>query len=165
MNRYLSYTLTAPTFDASLGVTNDLINSGKLYLIRNDELRQLISGWSGDIVAATEEELIWRKVRDEAFIPYLKENFSYRNMSIIGAADEKSNKIMNFGRAYEHLSFGPSKIAPQKEIIMFPAELAALENQTTDMLNLNHISKIQMMALKNVVEKILHLIAKEMAPE
>jgi hypothetical protein len=36
-----------PTFDGANGVTNEIINSGKLYLIKNPELKTHLTNWYG----------------------------------------------------------------------------------------------------------------------
>ena len=158
---HLGKTLTAPTFDPSLGVTNDLINSGKLYLIKSDSLRRLISGWSGDIVFATEEELIWRKMRDEKFIPFLIESMSFRNIVNAANGNKKIKALMNFGRTYEALNAGPSKIHKIVHRRFQVSELEALEDQVIGLTNFNHICITQMTELRNVVDHILEIIDKE----
>jgi len=56
LDKYLVFTFLRPTLDPALGVTNELINSGKLYLIKNEQLRTLISNWSGKYVNELKEE-------------------------------------------------------------------------------------------------------------
>lgn len=56
LDSYLVYTLLRPTLDPALGVTNELTNSGKLYLIENEQLRTLISNWAGKYVSELKEE-------------------------------------------------------------------------------------------------------------
>lgn len=80
LNILLSATIPAPTFEPSLGVTIEIINSGKLYLITNAELRNMISGWSGDIDDAIEVDLMWKDLRDGFYFPYLTETYQLRNI-------------------------------------------------------------------------------------
>ena len=56
LDSYLVYTFLRPTLDPALGVTNELTNSGKLYLIENEQLRTLISNWAGKYVSELKEE-------------------------------------------------------------------------------------------------------------
>jgi hypothetical protein len=49
LNRYLSRTITRPTFNPELSVSNELTNSGKLYLLSNTELRKKISAFSSSL--------------------------------------------------------------------------------------------------------------------
>lgn len=157
---HLSWTITAPTFDPSLGVTNDLINSGKLYLIRNDSLRQLVSGWSGDIIFATEEEKIWLKIRDEQYNPYLTKTFSLRNILHAVEQGSKAREIMNFGRTYEVSSIGRSKLDSANWRKFTVGELQDMEDRISELTNLNRLSITQMSELENVTIKILELITE-----
>lgn len=56
LDKYLAFTFLRPTLDPALGVTNELINAGKLYLIENEQLRTLISNWAGKYVSELKEE-------------------------------------------------------------------------------------------------------------
>ena len=56
LNIYLGQSILTPTYDASNAVTEELLNSGKLYLIKNNSLRKLISEWSGQLEKLIEEE-------------------------------------------------------------------------------------------------------------
>ncbi|QBA63345.1 DUF6090 family protein [Muriicola soli] len=158
---HLSWTLTAPTFDPSLGVTNDLINSGKLYLIRNDSLRHLVSGWSGYIDFATEEEKIWLKIRDEFYIPYLKENFSVRNILHVIQLGSAARGMMNFGGIYDASDAGPSKWDTSNSKEMTRTELLLLEDNAAELTNLNKLSVTQMSELRNLSDRILKMIEEE----
>jgi len=80
-NFLLLQTLYRPTFDPALGVTNELINAGKLYLIKNDDLRKSVSDWSGKYFSELEEEelTIFDFIRFE-YHPFLIDNYSLRNV-------------------------------------------------------------------------------------
>ena len=158
---YLSATTTAPTFDPATGVTADLINSGKLYLIRNDSLRHMVSSWNGDILFATEEELVWREVRDAHYIPFLKELISYRDLFDVSNRETESNSLMNYGNVNEYISIGKSRIDTLSAVIFSPSQLMAFEDQIAGVISLNHISKIQMIALESNVKNILAAISEE----
>lgn len=158
---HLGWTITAPTFDPSLGVTNDLINSGKLYLIRNDSLRHLVSGWSGYINFATEEEKIWLKIRDEFYNPYLKEIFPFRNILHAIQLESEARGMMNFGGYYDSTSVGPSKWDTSNHEVYTKIELLALEDHIAELTNLNLLSGTQMSELRNLTDRILNMIDEE----
>ena len=44
-NLHMSRVITRPTYDPELGVTNELTSSGKLYILRNADLRNKISAF------------------------------------------------------------------------------------------------------------------------
>ena len=65
INYRIASTLGTPTFDAAQGVSQELIQAGKLYLLRNDELRLLISSWERDVAQLAEEEQLFLKFNRE----------------------------------------------------------------------------------------------------
>jgi Family of unknown function (DUF6090) len=74
-NLHVSRTLTRPTFDPELGVTNELTNSGNLYLISNDELRNRITAFNSLLSALREEEMVIFNLIEERYIPFLIDNY------------------------------------------------------------------------------------------
>ncbi|MBC2838590.1 hypothetical protein [Robiginitalea sp. SC105] len=156
----LSRTLPAPTFDASLGVTSDIINSGKLYLIQNDTLRQLISGWNGDISFAIEEEIIWREHRDRTYIPFLTEKYSLRNIQNDLLNDPAMVNIMTFNKNVRVATLiGKSMEKPEAADFLNNSDL---EDHISNMLTFNYMAKIQMMGLQEKVETIIKMIDSEL---
>ena len=162
LNSILSNTLPAPTFDPINGVTNDIINSGKLYLIQNDSLRQLISGWSGDINFAIEEQLIWRTHRDERYIPFLIQNYELRSLINGLLSNSQMMKTMNFDKDVKAIDImGNSK--KQMDIQNFISN-TELEDQLSNMLVFNQMAKTQITGLKKKMLAILNLIEAELNP-
>ena len=77
---YISATLFRPTFDPATGVMDELVNSGKLYLIQNDSLRILLSNWYGKyFIEVREEEQVAMDFVQSHYVPYLMERYQLRN--------------------------------------------------------------------------------------
>lgn len=74
---YTSKTMIAPTFDP---ITNDLISAGKLQLLTNKRLKNLLSLWTSEVLQVTEDELSWRSVMNNQYFPFLIEKSSLRNL-------------------------------------------------------------------------------------
>lgn len=74
-NLHVSRTLTRPTFDPELGVTNELTNSGNLYLISNSELRNRITAFPSLLSSLREEEMVIFNLIEERYIPFLIDNY------------------------------------------------------------------------------------------
>ncbi|MBT8395273.1 MAG: hypothetical protein KJN66_10545 [Bacteroidia bacterium] len=159
LNRLLSKTLTAPTFEASLGVTNEILNSGKLYLIKNDELRHNISGLRGDIDFATEVEVMWKDLRDNFYIPFLTESIQLRNIYNELLSDSGILNIMTSKNTNSAASMGKSRKGINIETFLIDSEL---EDYISNMLAINYVAKIQMTGLYNNMETILELINSEL---
>lgn len=58
----------------SISALNFVIQSGKLHLIRNPELRQLLAGWPEDFEELRLFEMQDRSVWDREFLPYLRKH-------------------------------------------------------------------------------------------
>ncbi|HSM64529.1 MAG TPA: DUF6090 family protein, partial [Gillisia sp.] len=53
INSHLAQTLLVPTFDP---IVNDIMSSGRIQLLKNNRLKELLSLWTSEIVQVTEEE-------------------------------------------------------------------------------------------------------------
>jgi uncharacterized protein DUF6090 len=73
-------TLFTPTFNPVIGATNELLSSGKLYLIENKRLKPMLTNWSGITNRLIEYEEDLRNYTENQYAPYLKENHSYRDL-------------------------------------------------------------------------------------
>ena len=76
---HLNRTKFDPTFDPSNGVTNEILSSGKLYILENKNLKSQLTSWSGVVAELSEQEQLTAKIVYEKYIPYLTENFDVRS--------------------------------------------------------------------------------------
>ncbi len=86
-----------PTFDPELGVTNELINSGKLYLLENSTLRNEISSYSSSLSELKEEEQIIVNFTENWLIPFLIKNYQIGRMQMIILEDNKLRSKITMG--------------------------------------------------------------------
>ena len=56
IRKHISHTYIVPTFDGPNGVTTEILNSGKLYLIQNPELKVHLTNWKNTTQKVVEEE-------------------------------------------------------------------------------------------------------------
>lgn len=105
---FLARTTVSPTFDP---ITNDLISSGRLYLISDLQLRQKLSRWTSELVQVKEEETAWIGILRNRYVPYLQSVYPTRNINArkwsgldvveILLLDKDTETIVNIGRAKE----------------------------------------------------------------
>jgi len=76
---YIGTTTIFPTFNASSGVINDIIYSGKLHILEDNNLRVFLSNWSGDISQVTEMENVLLDYYFSSYQPFLVKNIQLRN--------------------------------------------------------------------------------------
>ncbi len=86
-------TIIRPTFDPSNGVINELINSGKLYLIRDIELKRLLSGWVGSVNELKEEEKVMFDFVTDYYYPFLIKYYQVGNISLSGSEKSELNDL------------------------------------------------------------------------
>jgi len=75
--KYLTATLLSPTFDP---IVNDLISSGRVQLLTNNRLKELLSLWTSEIVQVTEEEVTWIKYKENTYRDFLLEHNAFRKI-------------------------------------------------------------------------------------
>ena len=73
-------TFYTPTFNPVIGVTSELLSSGKLYIIENKKLKSMLTNWTGVSSRLIEYEEDLRSHTENHYSPYFKENHSYRNL-------------------------------------------------------------------------------------
>ena len=91
-----------PTFDPELSVSNDLINSGKLYLLQNLELRNKVSAFSSSLSELKEEEVAIFNLTEERLIPFLIENYQIGRMMMVLLDDEELRARLTMGSITEY---------------------------------------------------------------
>jgi hypothetical protein len=79
-----------PTFDGPNGVTNEILSSGKLYLIQNAELKSHLTNWYGTTQEVIEEEQLLVQMFSPQYYEYAMRKFDFRKMA--GGSKEDSFK-------------------------------------------------------------------------
>lgn len=157
---WLSLLMIDPTFDP---IQNDLVVSGNLRLIRNEELKRLLTNWSADVIALQELERRWVKLADDMIVPFFIESEIARDAADVFANDfynssstfflDKDRKKLKTNR-----SLGKSKRAQSVAVIYSNTKL---EGVLAIAYTLNLSANIQSDALKKRINQILMLIEKE----
>jgi len=75
INKHVALSIGYTTFDP---IVSDLSSSGGLKLIKNNDLKQLLSFWTSEIVQVTESEQTWYRYRTEIYLPFLIEHYQLR---------------------------------------------------------------------------------------
>ncbi|WP_097055396.1 DUF6090 family protein [Salinimicrobium sediminis] len=94
-----------PTFDPELSVSNELINSGKLYLLQNLELRNKVSAFSSSLSELKEEEMAIFNLTEERLIPFLTEHYQVGRMMMVLLDDDELRAKLTMGslKKYENM--------------------------------------------------------------
>ena len=73
LSRYIT------TFEPRSGVIEEILSSGKLNLLQNEELRKILSNWSGDLDDLRRKEDGLQDIILLQYNPYLAKNYTLRN--------------------------------------------------------------------------------------
>lgn len=144
-----------PTFDP---IVNDLISSGNIRLIRNEELKSLLTNWSSDIVALQEVEKRWTKLVDELVVPfYIEIGIARDALDVLFASDNAAPFALD-QLQYKLNRLGQSRKSPATSEILSHRDL---EGVVSVSIGLNNSSNIQSYALRNRIQRILNLISQD----
>lgn len=153
---YTSNTLIAPTFDP---IINDLISAGKLQLLTNKRLKNLLSLWTSEVLQVTEDEETWRRIMNDQYFPFLIKNSSLRNLLSSYWKSNQINTILldknrNVGFSI-HLNSEPEKITALLKEDDFADYMA-------DCATWNTIINSQSATLRERILEILTLIREDL---
>jgi len=153
---YVSHSMMDPTFDP---IQNDLMASGALRLIRNEDLKQLLSRWSSEVVQLTETELQWQKIRSEVYIPYIIRSGLARDINNAFWKDEDPPIFILNRNAKRDFIIGPSTHTPDLKSLLADPEL---EGIVTISFTLNHVCNLQSETLRQRIIELLNLLEAEL---
>ena len=132
------YTFESPKFTPSENVVADLLQSGRLQLVRSEQLRDLLFAWSSKLFVVEEEYDDLTTHTENHMTTFLNENYALRDIDMYGQLNWKS----------------PSKIPIDKLAIFSNIKY---ENLVDDMLykQLNYIKALREIEviLKSILEE------------
>lgn len=158
VNRHLSRLINRPTFDPELGVSTELINSGKLYILSNAELRNKISAFPSSLSELREEEIVILNLVEERFTPFLIEHYQVGGVMSEFLDDEQIRKMVTItesskGKSVKDL-FPPSDANALLTHPDFEDYISILISNTT-------YTNDQSAGVKLKIEEIISLLKKE----
>lgn len=146
-----------PTFDP---IQNDLISSGNIRLIQNNQLRKLLSSWTSDILALKEMELQWQTLKTDLNIPYQISLGIFRDL--VHASYEYGETPLYLVEKNDEvdgtLLVGKSKSTPSSKTILQDTQL---ETMMANAIAQCHSTNMQALALRKRIELIIELLTKE----
>jgi uncharacterized protein DUF6090 len=154
---YINKTLFYPTFNP---ISNDLLASGKINLISNQELKNLLLDWPSYIEQVNEEEKGWVDYRNNYYFPFLTKYYQVRNVL---QHDWRKNELLPSGllEKFESSKFdiGNSKRPSEKETLLRNIDF---EDHLSTCISWNAIANLQSNTLKKRINKILSLLKIEL---
>jgi len=158
LNIHISRTLTRPTFDPELGVTNELTNSGKLYYLTNTELRNSITAFPSFLSELREEEMVSFNLIEERYFPFLIENYQ------LGPILSKNMTDHSFQSKIAMIDLKRKEMADNLFNTNSPIGLVNnpdMEDYMALMYTNTEYTNLQSFGVKSKIENIITLINKE----
>jgi len=146
-----------PTFDP---IENDIMTTGKLRLITNDSISEMLSNWTSDVNQVQEIEDNWQLFRNQNYQPLLLKEKLIRN---VGAY------ILNSGYSPEHALDKDDTISYRIKRNKIDLPSVILENATeiegvaSTCIIYNNVTNVQAYALRKRIVRLLNLIQKEVS--
>jgi hypothetical protein len=158
LDSLIGYVIPVFTFDPKNGVMNQLLGAGKLTLISNDTLRELVSNWSGIMVDFKESENDYSSINRNDYRPFLYKSGNYRSIinnriknNVITSTllDEKFENTQEIGNSVEPI---PSiSLLNSKEF----------ENYMASLYSFNTYINAQSYGVRNYIQTLIERIEQE----
>ena len=154
--KYLGFTILTPTFDP---IVNDIISSGRIQLLQNPRLKELLSRWTSDVVQVTEEEIVWLTYRTDNYRPFLEENVSIRTLTY---HNWKNGLLQSF--QLDNTRNTEFKLTESQRDLDLSVLLdnPKFEDKMAVCLELNMLTNSQSLSLKQRIQDVLELIEQEL---
>lgn len=157
-NLHMSRVITRPTYDPELGVTNELTNSGKLYLLKNAMLRNKISAFPSLLAEVREEEMVIFNNVEERLTPFIYEHYQMGSIITEILADNEFNNKHKLNTS--ELNFSISDLLKQDDISTLLYH-PTLEDHLANMISNTDYTNEQSLGVTKKIEEIILLINKE----
>ena len=159
INKHVALSIGYATFDP---IVSDLSSSGGLKLIQNNNLKQLLSFWTSEIVQVTESEQTWYKYRTEIYLPFLIVHYQLRTArhNLINTNYLKkyqTNKDMD-SYLFKLGGIGTTKYPEDFNHLLNQPDY---EDHLTRCIVTNNISDVQSTILRSRIVEILELLETE----
>lgn len=158
INLHLAWTFPYTTFDP---IVNDLASSGNLRIIQSDSLKQMLSFWTSEIVQVTESESIWKKYRNEIYVPFVIKHYQVRSMRSLAM----KNNLMQIFLIDEREINDLAELGATRHIANFNHLLDQpdYEDHLVQLITNNRVTQQQSYILRQRIVGILALIEHELA--
>ena len=160
LNFHIGITTLTPTYNSTNSITEELINSGNIYLLRNKELRNIISEWTGELVKLTEEEEYLVNIISYNYVPYLFKSYPTKN--ILNPLISPNNKLgKNFSKSTNSVIYNSDKSNKEVNVHKLFDDLE-FENILTFIVEHCVTGNLQSEDIRNRINKVLDTIETEL---
>lgn len=158
INAQLSILIGNPTYKPIL---NNLINSGDIRLIKNEDLKQLLISWPSNILSVNEPEQMWADVMEQSLIPFLIDVGILRESLFKWWNDEQNTEWILEGDGTNPFAKTANRKMNSDEML----RNKEVEGISSWAVSLNHSGNIQSQILRKRILKIIALLEQSIDKE
>lgn len=148
------------TFDPSNGIITQLLEGGKLSLIKNDSLRNEISKWNSMLAEIAEEEQDFKTHNFITLRPILFKNYSVRNILNKTWSNSVLTSVLLSDEIENFKGFGTTSLKIDTNKLFNSPEF---EGAITSLCSFNIVINIQSQGVNNYINNMLKMIDHELA--
>lgn len=157
---HIGRTFKNPTFDGTNGVTQEILSSGKLYLIQNSELKIHLSNWKNTVQKVVEEEQLLVTHNSSFYYEYYRQNYNQRKMR----GNNSNDQLMNIYKLTDNKKTNDYRISGENVESEYKKYLG--DNTISNYLMWTNAycrnANIQSIGLKEKIVQILEIIRAEL---
>jgi len=152
LDELVGWTMMDFTFNANTGALQDILNSDKLTLVKNQELRTLMTSWSGVIDDLKEDQDRQRDFGTNVYFPYLAKHVAVRDHT-------QRLSLGGMGRMTD-LFMTPSKVYNTNYDALFSQQ--EFENLLETRNLISQAAFVELQDIKIYIQRIIALIEIEL---
>jgi len=150
---YLS-SIVPTTFDP---IENDLVSSGSIEILKNEELKQLLVNWSTDVIQLQEVEQMFMRFTEQNYMPHVIKKGIQRDIAY--TSWKKSPASLLEAKKIRNPVPGKSKLVTLTEIDFLSDPI--IESLIAHSLNLNRFNNEESETLMTRINHILQVLETE----
>ncbi len=144
-------TIQPPTFDP---IQNDLVSSGNIEILKDEELKQLLVNWSTDVIQLQEVEQVFFRFCEQSIYPHLNELDIQRDVAYTHWKDAPKNLLES--KQVKNLIPGKSKLITRTTNELLRD--SKLEGKIAWALTLNMFNNQESQTLMKRINRILKVL-------
>lgn len=155
----IAFIIPVFTFDPQNGIHNQLVEAGKLSVVRNARLREMISNWSGILTDYREAEADYSNLSNNLLRPFLYREANYRSIINERIKNGVITQTLLSAQYEDNTMVGPSVREISADQLLRSREF---ENLITSTYSLLTYLNAQSLGLKNHINDIIELTEGEL---
>lgn len=155
LTKKLSQLILLPTFDP---IQNDLVSSGNINILKNTELKRLLTNWTSDVIQLQETEQLYVRYVADHVVPFFDRRGVGRDIYHAFWNDKSNMSILLDVKKFNPPISNKSSIAVDITEFLKDSEMESIVSWS---ITLNTINNLESEALRKRIKNILEILEAE----